>query len=72
MSAGDWIALGGLVCLALSGAFGLFRWLRTDDRATEDRQANAVRDAVATITADRDYWRGRADDFETELRRRRD
>jgi hypothetical protein len=69
MSAGDWIALGSLLSVVLSGAYGLWRASRADDRATEDRQARAIEAAVAAITADRDYWRAKADRIEERQRR---
>lgn len=72
MSAGDWIALGSLVCVVIGGAWGLWRTARADDRDTEDRQNRAIEVAVVAITADRDYWRTRANQFEDELRHAND
>lgn len=48
--------------------------MRKDTRERDEKQQNAVRqavhDATAPLAADRDYWRNKADELERELRER--
>jgi hypothetical protein len=72
LSAGEWIALVGVLIAFLGVVVPVGLSIRKDAREQAQQQTEATRqavlDATAPLVADRDYWRARADRFEDELR----
>ncbi|HEX5347858.1 MAG TPA: hypothetical protein VFW64_12290 [Pseudonocardiaceae bacterium] len=75
MNIATWIALAGVVVMALAAGVPVALSIRKDAREQAHQQADAVRqavlDATAPLIADRDYWRARADRLDDELRQAR-
>lgn len=68
------LVLAGVLVAAIVGWAPLHYSIRKDARERarqhDDAIRQAVQDATAPLVADRDYWRGKADELERELRER--
>jgi hypothetical protein len=63
------VALGSVVTVLISLATLWLLWRQVTAGIRETRERPS-RDALQAMTEDRNYWRDRADAYETELRRR--